>query len=337
MPTAPPPPPLGRSSCSTNSTIPSGKSELKFAKPNKFSGKKEDALNFIIACQAYIRTQGANQSNEEKVMNVFRGETIPLLENIDTFWAEFTKHYVDTNCNKNYHQKWKSLQQKSSVQERIFELQQYSVSLGYSDGTLCNKYYDGLKREIKDIMLSTMFQWHHTTAQQVYDKAEEIENHIESSCLSNPSAPATTLQIPTTPTPTSNPTCTCLIVGDNIYMIDPTTCCARKGTITSIVCTTTSNMPNVRWNGEFKDTLSPFPSLKKDKCPTVATTSKPILASVPIPLSNSKGQGPMGLDGKGLASITCHGVTLWERPREENQFEVVSDEEELGKGKAKAN
>ncbi|GAB1524511.1 hypothetical protein RhiTH_007665 [Rhizoctonia solani] len=380
--TAPPPPPPPSGTATTINPPPtSSNSNLKFAKPNKFSGKKEDALNFIIACQAYIRAKGANRSQEEKILwvtlyfegaaedwvcpykerKVFRGEVVPLLENIDTFWAEFTKHYVDTNCNKKYCQKWNNLRQKASVQEYTWEFQQYSVSLGYSDETLRNKYYDGLKNEIKDIMLSTMFQWRCATAQQVYDKAEEIANHIESTRLSNPSV-STVCATTAVSTSTSNPTParTCLNVGDNVYMIDPTTRRAKKGAITSIVCTTSGNMPNVRWNGETKDTMIPFPSLKKDKRPAAAAPVRPIIAPTPVLASSSKGPGPMDLDGRGFANLICHicggkghfaqncpskpmsGHVAnvewsWERPKEESCIEVVSDEEELGKGKAKAN
>ncbi|KAF8730592.1 Retrotransposon gag protein, partial [Rhizoctonia solani] len=258
--TAPPPPPTGTSTATSTNPPPaptSSNSNLKFAKPNKFGGKKEDALNFIIACQAYIRAKGANRSHEEKILwvtlyfegaaedwvcpykerKVFRGEAVPLLEDIDTFWAEFTKHYVDTNWDEKYCQKWNNLQQKASVQEYTWEFQQYSVSLGYSNETLQDKYYDSLKNKIKDIMLSTMFQWRCATAQQVYDKAEEIANHIESTRLSNPSASTVCTTSTNIPTSTSNPTptCTCLNVGDNVYMIDPTTCRAKKGAITSIV------------------------------------------------------------------------------------------------------
>ncbi|GAB1524309.1 hypothetical protein RhiTH_007462 [Rhizoctonia solani] len=207
-----------------------------------------------------------------------------------------------------------------------------------------------------------MFQWCCTSAQQVYDKAEEIANHIESTHLSNPSVPSSTAHAPSNiiSTSTSTPMRTCLNVGDNVYMIDPTTHCAKKGAIASIVCTTLGNMPNVRWNGETKDTMIPFPSLKKDERPAAAAPVKPIIAPVLVLASNSKGPAPMDLDGKGFAGVTCHVCSSkghfahscpskpmsghvanvewsWERPKEENCIKVVSDEEELGKGKAKAN
>ncbi|GAB1524410.1 hypothetical protein RhiTH_007564 [Rhizoctonia solani] len=207
-----------------------------------------------------------------------------------------------------------------------------------------------------------MFQWRCATAQQVYNKAEEIANHIESTRLSNPSVSTVCTTSSAVPTSTSNitPTCTRLNVGDNVYMIDPTTCRAKKGAITSIVQTTSGNMPNVRWNGETKDTMIPFPSLKKDERPAAATPVKTIIAPTPVLASNSKGPGPMDLDGRGFANLTCHVCGgkghfarncpskpmsghvasvewSWERPKEESQIEVVSDEEELGKGKAKAN
>ncbi|GAB1525968.1 hypothetical protein RhiTH_009134 [Rhizoctonia solani] len=119
-------------------------------------------------------------------------------------------------------------------------------------------------------------------------------------------------------------------------------------------------MPNVRWNGGTKDTMIPFPSLKKGECPAAAALVKPIIAPIPVLALSSKGPGPMDLDGKGFASVVCHicggkghfacncpskpmlGHVAnvewsWERPKEENWIEVVLDEEELGKGKSKAN
>ncbi|KAF8753926.1 hypothetical protein RHS01_06731 [Rhizoctonia solani] len=214
--TAPPPPPPPVTTTATNpppAPIPSN-SDLKFAKPNKFNGSS--------------RGLGSPIQGKEGV----QGEAVPLLEDIDTFWAEFTKHYVDTNRDEKYRQKWNNLRQKGSVQEYTREFQQYSVSLGYSDETLRDKYYDGLKNEIKDIMLSTMFQWRRATAQQVYDKAEEIANHIESTRLSHPSVPSSTTRVPSNSTsqstPISSPTRTRLNVGDNVYMIDPPLAAPRK-------------------------------------------------------------------------------------------------------------
>ncbi|KAF8748610.1 Retrotransposon gag protein [Rhizoctonia solani] len=368
-PTAPPPPPPPSGTATSTNPPPaptSSNSDLKFAKPNKFSGKKEDALNFIIACQAYIRAKGVNRSHEEKILwvtsyfegaaedwvcpykerKVFRGEAVPLLEDIDVFWAKFTKHYVDTNRDEKYRQKWNSLRQKASVQEYTREFQQYSVSLGYSDETLRDKYYDGLKNEIKDIMLSTMFQWRRATAQQVYDKAEEIANHIESTRLSHPSASSLTTRAPSNvisqATPTSTSTRTRLNVGDNVYMIDPTTRRAKKGAITSIIRTTAVTCQT------------------SDERPVATAPVKPIIAPTPVLASNSKGPGPMDLDGRGFTNLTCHVCGgkghfarncpskpmsghvaniewSWERPKEENRIEVVSDDEESGKGEAKAN
>ncbi|GAB1523768.1 hypothetical protein RhiTH_006918 [Rhizoctonia solani] len=205
----PPPPPPSPTSTSSNAPEPTPSStlELKFAKPKKFSSKKEDSLNFIIACQAYIMMKGASCSNKEKIMwipsyfegaaehwvcpykgkKVFRGEAVPMLDDVDNFWTKFTKHYMDTNYNKKDCQKLNNLQQKLSLQEDTCQLQQYSVSLGHSGETLHDRYYCGLKKEVKDIMLSTMFQWFCATVQQTYDRAEEIENHIECSQPSYPS------------------------------------------------------------------------------------------------------------------------------------------------------
>ncbi|QRW23396.1 Retrotransposon gag protein [Rhizoctonia solani] len=322
-PTAPPPPPR---------SLPS---------PISSMAKRRRPQFHHCLSSLYKGKRGQPIPQRKILKKVFRGEAVPLLEDIDTFWAEFTKHYVDTNRDEKYCQKWNNLRQKASVQEYTQEFQQYSVSLGYSNETLRNKYYDGLKNDIKDIMLSTMFQWRRATAQQVYDKAEEIANHIESTCLSNPSVSTTRTTSSTVPTSTStsNPTpaCTRLNVGDNVYMIDPTTCRAKKRRY-HFYC---SN--NLRQHA-------------KHERPAAAAPVKSIIAPTPILASNSKGPGPMDLDGRGFANLTCHVCGgkghfarncpskpmsghvanvewSWERPKEESRIEVVSDEEELGKGK----
>ncbi|KAF8749945.1 hypothetical protein RHS01_09712 [Rhizoctonia solani] len=248
----PPPPPSGTAtSINPPPTSTSSNSDLKFAKPNKFSGKKEDALNFIIACQAYIRAKGANQSHEEKILWV-----TSYFEGAAEDWVR----------------PYKERKQRDFARQN----------------------YDGLKNNIKDIMLSTMFQWRCATAQQVYNKAEEIANHIESTRLSNPSVSTVCTTSTAVPTSISNPTPaqTCLNVGDNVYMIDPTTRRAKKGAITSIVRTTSGNMPNVRWNGETKDTMIPFPSLKKDKRPAAAAPVKTIIAPTLSRPQTPKAQAP---------------------------------------------
>ncbi|KAF8748437.1 hypothetical protein RHS01_10847 [Rhizoctonia solani] len=324
--TAPPPPPatLGTATSTNPPLAPtSSNSNLKFAKPNKFGSKKEDALNFIIACQAYIRAKGANQSHEEKILWV-----TSYFEGAAEDWVQPYKERKSSL----------SITWTPIAMRNIAKMEQLAAE-GFSPGTLRNKYYNGLKNEIKDIMLSTMFQWRCATTQQVYDKAEEIANHIESTCLSNPLVSTVCAPSSAVPTSISNTTPTCAI--------------------TSIVQTTSGNMPNVRWNGETKDTMIPFPSLKKDERPAAAAPVKPIAAPVPVPAS-SKGPGPMDLDGRGFSNLTCHVCRgkghfahncpskpmsghvanvewSWERPEKENCIEVVLDEEESGKGKAKAN
>jgi hypothetical protein len=114
-------------------------------------------------------------------------------------------------------------------------------------------------------------------------------------------------------------------------------------------------MPNVKWSGENKAVQIPFPSLKKEE--------KPILNSAPAPApkTDNKGPSPMALDGRGIGLVTCNNCGgkghfaqaypskamsghvaevkdwTWNRPNKAKLIEVDSDEEELGKGGAKAN
>ncbi|QRW26387.1 Retrotransposon gag protein [Rhizoctonia solani] len=127
-----PPPPAPTSSNISPSLSPS---DLKFAKPNKF-GVNHSHKEKVLWVTSYFEGAAEDWVGPYKERKVFRGEAVPLLEDIDVFWAKFTKHYVDTNCNEKYCQKWNNLQQKSSVQEYTQEFQQYSISLGYSNETV---------------------------------------------------------------------------------------------------------------------------------------------------------------------------------------------------------
>ncbi|CCO36182.1 hypothetical protein BN14_10310 [Rhizoctonia solani AG-1 IB] len=337
-----------------------------------------------MACNSYLESKGTGVADEDQINWVcqylegtalewiqpyqerffLKKETVPFLENVQAFWAEFSKHFVDANRNEKYRLKWNSLKQTKLVQEYIKDFQQYSVVLNYSNSILRDKFYDGLKKEIKDMMLSTMFNWRNSLAQQVYDKAEEIDNHLEACKSTTPSHSTTHSSSTSSSTAGANSSisssnstsapCTRLSIGDPVYMIDPTTCRAKKGVIESIGRGPQGNMPNVKWSGENKAVQIPFPSLKKDK--------KPLLNSAPIPVSkpDNKGPGPMDLDGRGIGSVTCNNCGgkghfaracpskamsghvaevkewTWNRPNEAKLIEVDSDKE-LGKGDAKAN
>ncbi|CCO34135.1 hypothetical protein BN14_08227 [Rhizoctonia solani AG-1 IB] len=377
----PPPPPPQH----TPKNPSSSHGDLKFPKPNKFSGKKEEAVTFIMACNLYLDSKGTGVAEGDQINWVCQylegaalkwiqpyqehfflwKELVPFLEDTKAFWAEFSKHFVDNNCDKKYRLKWNNLKQTKSVQEYIKDFQQHSVVLNYSDSILRNKFYDGLKKENKDMMLSTMFNWQNSTAQQVYDKAKEIDNHLEAyksttplhSTTHSPSTSSSTAHTNSSNS-SSNSTsapCTHLSIGNPVYMIDPTTCHAKKGVIESIGRGPQANMPNVKWSRENKAVQIPFPSLKKDE--------KPILNSAPVPVSqpDNKGPSPMDLDGRGIGLVTCNNCGgkghfaracpskalsghvaevkdwTWNRPNEAKLIEVDSDEEEPGKGSAKAN
>ncbi|CCO30455.1 hypothetical protein BN14_04484 [Rhizoctonia solani AG-1 IB] len=316
-----------------------------------------------MACNSYLESKGTGVADKDQINWVcqylegtalewiqpyrerffLKKESVLFLENVQAFWAEFSKHFVDANCNEKYRLKWNSLKQTKSVQEYIKDFQQYSVVLNYSDSILCNKFYDGLKKEIKDMMLSTMINWRNSSAQQVYDKAEEIDNHLEAYKSTTPThstshSSSTSSSTARTNLSNSNSNSsltprTRLSIGNPVYMINPTTRRAKKGVIESIGCGPQGNMPNVKWSGESKAVQIPFPSLKKDE--------KPILNSAPAPgpKPDNKGPGPMDLDGRGIGLVTCNncGGKGHFAPNEAKLIEVDSDEEESGKGGAKAN
>ncbi|CEL62896.1 hypothetical protein RSOLAG1IB_12595 [Rhizoctonia solani AG-1 IB] len=356
----PPPPPPQQTPRNPSSSH----GDLKFPKPNKFSGKKEEALTFLMACNSYLDSKGTGVAEGDQINWVcqylegaalewiqpyrerffLRKESVPFLEDTKAFWAEFSKHFVDNNRDEKYRLKWNNLKQTKSVQEYIKDFQQYSVVLNYSDAILRDKFYD---------------------AQQVYDKAEEIDNHLEAYKSTTPahstshsSSTSSSTARASSSNSNSNSSLTPrtrLSIGDPVYMIDPTTRRAKKGVIESIGRGPQGNMPNVKWSGENKAVQIPFPSLKKDE--------KPILNSAPAPVSkpDNKGPGPMDLDGRGIGSVTCNNCGgkghfaracpskamsghvaevkewTWNRPNEAKLIEVDSDEEESGKGGAKAN
>ncbi|CCO35396.1 hypothetical protein BN14_09514 [Rhizoctonia solani AG-1 IB] len=200
-----------------------------------------DQINWV--CQ-YLEGAALEWIQPYRERFFIKKEPVPFLEDTQAFWAEFSKHFVDNNRDEKYRLKWNNLKQTKSVQEYIKDFQQYSVVLNYSDAILRDKFYDGLKKEIKDMMLSTMFNWCNSSAQQVYDKAEEIDNHLEayksttpSHSTSHSSSTASSTARTSNSTPSSSSASgprTRLSIGDPVYMIDPTTRRAKKGVIESI-------------------------------------------------------------------------------------------------------
>ncbi|CEL56026.1 hypothetical protein RSOLAG1IB_02040 [Rhizoctonia solani AG-1 IB] len=266
---------------------------------------KGDQINWV--CQ-YLEGAALEWIQPYQERFFIKKEPVPFLEDTQAFWVEFSKHFVDNDCDEKYRLKWNNLKQTKSVQEYVKGFQQYLVVLDYSDSILRDKFYNGLKKEIKDMMLSTMFNWRNSSAQQVYDKAEEIDNHLEAYKSTTPlhstshsSSTSSSTARANTSTTSSNPSSTPqtrLSIGDPVYMIDPTTRRAKKGVIESIGRGPQGNMPNVKWSSESKAVQIPFPSLKKDE--------KPILNSAPAPAPkhDNKGPGPMDLDGRGIGLRT---------------------------------
>ncbi|CCO33783.1 hypothetical protein BN14_07869 [Rhizoctonia solani AG-1 IB] len=191
-----------------------------------------DQINWV--CQ-YLEEAALEWIQPYQERFFIKKEPVPFLEDTQAFWAEFSKHFVDNNCDEKYRLKWNNLKQTKLVQEYVKDFQQYLVVLDYSNSILRDKFYDGLKKEIKDMMLSTMFNWRNSMAQQVYNKAEEIDNHLEAYKSTTPShstSHSSSTSSSTARANSSNSTSnsnssvaprTCLSIGNPVYMIDPTT------------------------------------------------------------------------------------------------------------------
>ncbi|KAG8754652.1 hypothetical protein FRC11_006542, partial [Ceratobasidium sp. 423] len=298
---------------------PATTSGVKYATPDKYDGKnKEKAEDFATACDMYLDAKGQGLTARQKI-NFITGYlegtardwvqphlsqecltpgSVAWLNDLALFWREFDKRFGDNNKAERYCLKFQACKQTKSVQEYLRDLQTYAMPLGYLDEVIRDHFYDGLKKDIKDMMMNQLFNRATATFERTKDLALEIDNYLEfyrTPSTSN-TAKVTTAPASNTPRPRFN-------VSDPIFMMDSVW--AKKGVIQSIAHEGSGPaQPTIKWN-QGGVSKTPFNQIKLDARPatTAFTPSKP---SASAPKIDNKGPAPMDLDGKGKGVFTCY-------------------------------
>lgn len=349
---------------------PGGGSRIKFAKPEKWSGKKEDLDDFETSAATYLHMEGRGLTNQEKVMWIVgfiegtpkkyimtflkkeaaNNGSVAWLADPDTLLDELRRRYGDTNKKEKYRLKYNALKQTSSVQDYVRDMEEYSLELNYNDDNIRDHFYDGLKKEITDMMMYQGFEKDTKTKDEVFQEAERIDRYLANHKRTNPTpTPNTTERIKTAstvPAPTggAGPRIR-LNVNDPVFRIMNGR--AQKGKIESIGRVNGALIPSIKWNNTSQIEQVPFNTLRKDERPLPPTP----VTTIPAPPKkiDPKGPGPMDLDGRGIGKIQCHickGYGHFARvcpskPLSGNEAHIDSDsddeEEESGKDESEAN
>lgn len=147
--------------------------EPKISGPAPFSGRKEEALEFLLKCDMVFnvqaRTYAANQSKIAYVTNLLKDEAyrwiMPYLaanaedqpywlKDWNGFKEEFKKVFGDTEIGETARHKLKHLRQTGPATSYATEFRRHAAYLHYSDEALRHLFFDGLKEDVKDKLLT---------------------------------------------------------------------------------------------------------------------------------------------------------------------------------------
>ncbi|CUA73094.1 Transposon Ty3-G Gag-Pol polyprotein [Rhizoctonia solani] len=290
----------------------------KFTKPPKYDGKDREGLEeFQIKCAMYLDSindalspqlkinfvVGYLEGDAQKWLNPFllqegaRRGSVPFLNDWMAFWRELNTRFGEQNKNEKYRIALNKLKQTKDVQSYLYEFNKFSQPLSYGDSELRDRFYDGLKSEVHEMMMTTRFKPRDHNFADVTREAlniwEDLETYrtlhptrhtVSTPATAKPSAPATS---------TSSAPRTRFNAGDKVYQIFNGR--AQKGEIQSIVKVGNTSLANVKWNGASGTEQVPFNQLKVDNKPAPAPAS----AAKPAASAANKGPAPMELDVPG--------------------------------------
>ncbi|EUC59829.1 retrotransposon gag protein, partial [Rhizoctonia solani AG-3 Rhs1AP] len=295
---------------------------VKLAKPPMYNGKDKEKLEeFEMKCAMYLDSLAPGMDEKLKI-NFVTGYledkaqrwltawllqegrnpgSVPFLNSWPLFWAELNHRFGEHNKEEKYRIALNKLKQTRDVQNYLYEFQRLAQPLHYSDNELHDRFYDGLRSEIHQMMMTTRFKPREHTRDEVFNEALRIWEDLEAYKALHGSSTGNTTTTKTTTTTSATPsgktTTTTERVrfnaGDAVYRLKDGK--AQKGVIQSIGQVGKWTTPLVKWNNMDKPENARFNELKKDNHPVTTTVVK----------STAKGPGPMELDGKGMSGITC--------------------------------
>jgi hypothetical protein len=147
--------------------------EPKIESPPPFSGRKDKALEFLLKCDMVFdvqpRTYSSTKSKIAFVTNLLKDEayhwvmphlTLPedeqpsWLSSWVTFKREFKKVFGDSDIIETSRQKLKGLKQTQSATSYATEFTRHCAYLHWGDEAFRHAYFDGLKEDVKDKLLT---------------------------------------------------------------------------------------------------------------------------------------------------------------------------------------
>ena len=147
--------------------------EPKISSPPPFSGRKDEALEFLLKCDMVFDIQphsyATTKSKIAFVTNLLKDEayrwvmpflTQPLIDQPEWIhnWAlfkdEFKKSFGDTNIIETSRQKLKVLKQTKAATSYATEFRRLAAYLNWGDEALRHPFFDGLKEDVKDKILT---------------------------------------------------------------------------------------------------------------------------------------------------------------------------------------
>jgi hypothetical protein len=147
--------------------------EPKISSPPVFAGRKQEATEFLLKCDTVFnvqnRTYSSDQSKLAFVTNLLKDEAyhwvmphllLPVQEqpawinNWVLFKEEFRKAFGDSDIIETSRQKLKALRQTQSATSYATEFTRHSAYLHWGDEALRHTYFDGLKEDVKDRLLT---------------------------------------------------------------------------------------------------------------------------------------------------------------------------------------
>jgi hypothetical protein len=169
---------------------PSTPKEPKINSPSPFKGNKAEAEEFILKCQSVFdicsRTYHDDKTKLAFVFNLLQGDAYQWLkpallssqkpawvETWEDFKLEFYKNFADSDVKETSRQKLKSLKQTGSASEYSTAFKKYALYLDWSDEGLRQAFFDGLKFDVQDRLLSPQ---RYTSFVDLVDAAIEWDN-----------------------------------------------------------------------------------------------------------------------------------------------------------------
>lgn len=164
--------------------------EPKINSPAPFKGNKSESEEFILKCQSVFdichRTYPDDRTQLAFVFNLLQGDAYQwikpaLLSAIKPayvltwkdFQLEFLKNFSDSDVKETSRQKLKALKQSGPATSYATDFKKYSMYLSWGDEALRQAFFDGLKLDVQDRLLSPH---RFATLQDLVDSAIEWDN-----------------------------------------------------------------------------------------------------------------------------------------------------------------